>query len=194
MPLRGKGRTDWETFLFRLDALGRQSAESHESAAPMNITDINPKIFFAIQVLADVVLCLAVFYILNRVNQDLRKRHSFVKTMAELKRLIEESQKATAGLLVAMEESRKGLRDVSLSIDEKEDRLKRLMTQASSHIDRLDKTSAVLEEALPGKRNGEVIRLADQGFTPAEIADSLGLTEGEVSLILDLARRRSDGR
>jgi DNA-directed RNA polymerase specialized sigma24 family protein len=38
------------------------------------------------------------------------------------------------------------------------------------------------------------MRLADQGFTPAEIADSLGLTEGEVSLILDLARRRSDGR
>jgi septal ring factor EnvC (AmiA/AmiB activator) len=160
----------------------------------MNITDINPKIFFAIQVLADVVLCLAVFYILNRVNQDLRKRHSFVKTMAELKRLIEESQKATAGLLAAMEESLKALRDVSLSIDEKEDRLKRLMTQASSHIDRLDKTSVVLEEALPGKRYGEVIRLADQGFTPAEIADSLGLTEGEVSLILDLARRRSDGR
>jgi DNA-directed RNA polymerase specialized sigma24 family protein len=38
------------------------------------------------------------------------------------------------------------------------------------------------------------MRLADQGFTPAEIADSLGLTEGEVSLILDLARRRSEGR
>jgi DNA-directed RNA polymerase specialized sigma24 family protein len=160
----------------------------------MGIMDINPKVFFTIQVVADVVLCVAVVFILNKVNKDLRKRHSFVKTMAELKRLIEGSQKATAGLLEAMEESKKALRDVSLSIDEKEARLNRLIEQASSHIDKLDQTSAGLEEALPEKRTDAVIRLAGQGFTPAEIAESLGLSEGEIRLILDLARRRSDSR
>ena len=162
----------------------------------ITMTDINPQLFFAIQVAADVVLCLAVIFILSRVNRELKGRKSTIdpRAMSELGRLIQESQNATSNLMQAMEESRKALRDVSLSIDEKEDRLMRLMKQASSHIDRLDKTSAVLEEALPGKRNGEVIRLADQGFTPAEIADSLGLTEGEVSLILDLSRRRSDSR
>jgi DNA-binding NarL/FixJ family response regulator len=162
----------------------------------MFMTDINPQVFFAIQVVADVVLCLAVVFILGRVNRELKGRKSTIdpRAMSELGRLIQESQSATSNLVHAMEESRKSLRDVSLSIDEKEERLKRLMKQASSHIDRLDKTSAVLEEAVPGKRYGEVIRLADQGFTPAEIADSLGLTEGEVSLILELARHRSDGR
>jgi len=162
----------------------------------MFMTDINPQIFFAIQVAADVVLCVAVIFILSRVNRDLKGRQSKIdpKAMSELGRLIQESQNATSNLMQAMEENRKALRDVSLSIDEKEDRLRRLIQQASSHIDRLDKTSAVLGEALPGRRYGEVIRLAEQGFTPAEIADSLGLTEGEVSLILDLARRRSDGR
>ena len=158
------------------------------------MTDINPQVFFAIQVVADVVLCVAAVFILNKVNQDLRKRHSFAETMAELERLIEGSQKATAGLLEAMEESKKALRDVSLSIDEKETRLNRLIEQASSHIDKLDKTSAGLEKALPEKRYDEAIRLAGQGSTPAEIAESLGLSEGEVSLILDLARRRSDSR
>jgi DNA-directed RNA polymerase specialized sigma24 family protein len=160
----------------------------------MFMTGINPQVFFAIQVVADVVLCVTVVFILNKVNKDLRKRHSFVKTMAELKRLIEESQKATAGLLDAMEESKKALRDVSLSIDEKEARLNRLIAQASSHIDKLDHTSAGLEEALPEKRTDAVIRLAGQGFTPAEIAESLGLSEGEIRLILDLARRRSESR
>ncbi|MGE5799352.1 MAG: DUF6115 domain-containing protein [Syntrophaceae bacterium] len=162
----------------------------------MGIMDFNPKLFFAIQVAADVVLCLAIIFILSRVNRELKRRKSAIdpKAMSELGRLIRESQNATSNLMQAMEESRKALRDVSLSIDEKEDRLKRLMKQASSHIDRLDETSAVLEEAPPGKRYGEVIRLADQGFTPVEIADSLGLTEGEVSLILDLSHRRSDGR
>jgi DNA-directed RNA polymerase specialized sigma24 family protein len=39
-----------------------------------------------------------------------------------------------------------------------------------------------------------VVRLAGQGFTPAEIAESLGFSEGEIRLILDLARRKSDSR
>jgi DNA-directed RNA polymerase specialized sigma24 family protein len=160
------------------------------------MTDINPQVFFAIQVAADVVLCLAVIFILSRVNRELKRRKSTIdpKAMSELGRLIRESQNATSSLMQAMEESRKALRDVSLSIDDKEARLKRLIEQATSHIDKLDKTSAVLEEALPEKRYDEVIRLAGQGYTSADIAGSLGLSEGEVSLILDLARRRSDSR
>ena len=155
---------------------------------------VNPQVFFFIQVVADVVLCIAVVFIITRINQDLKKRRSFVKTMAELKRLILESQKATAGLLEAMEESKKALRDVSLSIDEKEARLNRLIERAASHIEKLDKTSAGIEEVLPGKKNDEVLRLAGQGFAPAEIADSLGLSEGEIRLIIDLSRRKSASR
>ena len=154
----------------------------------------NPQVFFIIQVVADVVLCIAVVFIITRINQDLKKRLSFIKTMAELKRLIVESQKATAGLLEAMEESKKALRDMSLSIDEKEARLNRIIERATSHIEKLDKTSAGIEEVLPGKKNDEVIRLAGQGFAPAEIADSLGLSEGEIRLIIDLARRKSETR
>ncbi|HET6490413.1 MAG TPA: hypothetical protein VFG28_11715 [Syntrophales bacterium] len=155
---------------------------------------VNPQVFFVIQVVADVVLCIAVVFIIARISQDLKKRRSFVKTMAELKRLILESQKATAGLLEAMEESKKALRDMSLSIDEKEDRLNRLIERASSHIEKLDKTNAGIEDVLPGKKNDEVLRLAGRGFAPAEIAESLGLSEGEIRLIIDLSRRKSASR
>ncbi len=156
--------------------------------------DFNPKLFFVIQVVADVVLCIAVVFIITRISQDLKKRRSFVKTMAELKRLIVESQKTTAGLLEAMQESKKALRDVSLSIDEKEARLNQLIERAASHIEKLDKTSAGIEEVLPGKRYDDVIRLAGKGFAPAEIAESLGLSEGEIRLIIDLSRRKSESR
>jgi hypothetical protein len=155
---------------------------------------VNPQVFFVIQVVADVVLCIAVVFIITRISQDLKKRRSFVKTMAELKRLIVESQKATTGLLEAMEESKKALRDVSLSIDEKEARLNRLIERAASHIEKLDKTNAGIGEVLPGKKNDEVLRLAGQGFAPAEIAESLGLSEGEIRLIIDLSRRKSASR
>jgi hypothetical protein len=160
----------------------------------MLMADVNPQVFFFIQVVADVVLCIAVVFIITRINQDLKKRLSFVKTMSALQRLIVESQKTTAGLLEAMEESKKALRDMSLSIDEKEARLNRLIERANSHIDKLDKTNAGIEEVLPGKKYDEVIRLAGQGFKPAEIADSLGLSEGEIRLIIDLSRRKSESR
>ncbi len=160
----------------------------------MFLTEINPQIFFAIQVVADVVLCIAVVFIISRIQQDLKKRMSFEKTLSALQRLIVESQKTTAGLLEAMEDSKKTLRDMSLSIDEKEARLNRLIERANTHIDKLDKTSAVIGDALPGKKYDEVLRLSGQGLPPAEISQSLGLSEGEVQLIIDLSRHRSENR
>ena len=158
----------------------------------MFLTEINPQIFFAIQVVADVILCIAVVFIINRIQQDLKKRMSFERTMAALQRLIVESQKTTAGLLEAMEDSKKALRDMSLSIDEKEARLNRLIERANTHIDKLDRTSAGIGDALPGKKYDEVLRLTGQGLPPAEISQSLGLSEGEVQLIIDVSRRRSE--
>ena len=160
----------------------------------MFLTEINPQIFFAIQVVADVVLCVAVVFVITRINQDLKKRLSFEKTLAALQRLIVESQKTTAGLLEAMEDSKKALRDMSLTIDEKESRLNRLIERATTHIDELEKTSAGIGEALPRKKYDEVLRLAGQGLPAAGISESLGLSEAEVQLIIDLSRRRSDSR
>ncbi len=162
----------------------------------MGIMDIDPKVFFAMQVLADVVLCVAVVFILGRVNRELKQKPTGIDpaSLAELKRVIEDSQKATTALLGAMEESKKSLRDISRSIDEKEARLRGLMESASARIDKLDEAEPGATGAPGAGENDEVIRLAGQGFTPAEIAGTLGLTEGEIRLILDLARRRVESR
>lgn len=162
----------------------------------MGIMDIEPRVFFAIQVLADVVLCVAVVFILGRVNRELKRKPTGIDpaSLAELKRVIDDSQRATTSLLGAMEESKKALRDISRSIDEKEARLRDLMETASARIDELDEADAGAKGARREDDNEEVIRLAGQGFTPAEIAGTLGLTEGEIRLILDLARRRVESR
>ena len=162
----------------------------------MGIMDIEPRVFFAIQVLADVVLCVAVVFILGRVNRELKRKPTGIDpaSLAELKRVIDDSQRATTSLLGAMEESKKALRDISRSIDEKEARLRDLMETASARIDELDEADAGAKGARREDGNEDVIRLAGQGFTPAEIAGTLGLTEGEIRLILDLARRRVESR
>jgi len=162
----------------------------------MHWTDLNPQLFFAIQVAADVVLCVAVVFILGRVNRELKRKPAGIDpgSIAELKRVIEDSQKATTALIGAMEESKKALRDISRSIDEREARLRDLMEAASARIDKLDEAEPDAGQIPRVGQNDEVIRLSGQGFTPAEIAGTLGLTEGEIRLILDLARRRSDSR
>jgi hypothetical protein len=162
----------------------------------MHWTDLNPQLFFAIQVAADVVLCVAVVFILGRVNRELKRKPAGIDpgSIAELKRVIEDSQKATTALIGAMEESKRALRDISRSIDEKEARLRDLMEAASARIDKLDEAETGAGQIPRVGQNDEVIRLSGQGFTPAEIAGTLGLTEGEILLILDLARRRSDSR
>lgn len=162
----------------------------------MHWTDLNPQLFFAIQAVADVVLCAAVVFILGKVNRELKRRPAGIDSgsIAELKRVIEDSQNATTALIGAMEESKKALRDISRSIDEKEARLRDCMEKASAQIDRLDEADDGAAEGRHEQGRDEVLRLAGQGFTPPEIAGSLGLTEGEVRLILDLARRSRDGR
>lgn len=162
----------------------------------MHWTDLNPQLFFAIQAVADVVLCAAVVFILGKVNRELKRRPAGIDSgsIAELKRVIEDSRNATTALIGAMEESKKALRDISRSIDEKEARLRDLMESASARIDKLDETDAGAERAPGAGENDEAIRLAGQGFTPAEIAGTLGLTEGEIRLILDLARSRIESR
>jgi hypothetical protein len=162
----------------------------------MGIMDIDPKVFLAIQVAADVVLCVAVVFILGRVNRELKRKPAGIDpgSIVELKRVIEDSQKATTALIGAMEESKKALRDISRSIDEKEARLRDLMETASARIDKLDEAAPGAGQISRVGQNDEAIRLSGQGFTPAEIAGTLGLTEGEIRLILDLARRRSDSR
>lgn len=162
----------------------------------MHWTDLNPQLFFAIQAVADVVLCAAVVFILGKVNRELKRRPAGIDSgsIAELKRVIEDSRNATTALIGAMEESKKALRDISRSIDEKEARLRDCMEKASAQIDRLDEADDGAAEGRHEQGRDEVLRLAGQGFTPPEIAGSLGLTEGEVRLILDLARRSRDGR
>jgi len=88
----------------------------------VHMTDINPQVFFAIQVAADVVLCFAVIFILSRVNRELKGRKSTIDrdpclNWAAHSGVPERHIESDAG----DGESRKALREVSLSIEEKED-------------------------------------------------------------------------
>jgi len=154
---------------------------------------MSQQIFFIIQFLADVALLAVIVFFIYRIHEESRRRPAGVepRMLAEFRKLLAEAQNGSASLVQAMDEGKKALKDISRALDEKEYRLKRIMEQSEIQ----------LEKAAPNPRAGEfageagfaeAVRMARRGMDPKEISKHLGLPEGEVSLILDLDRRRSE--
>jgi hypothetical protein len=154
---------------------------------------MSQQVFFIIQILADVALLAVIVFFIYRIHEESRRRPVGVdpRMLAEFRKLLAESQKGSASLVQAMDEGKKALKEISRALDEKEYRLKRIMEQSEIQ----------LEKAAPNPHAGEfagesgfaeAVRMARRGMDPKEISKHLGLPEGEVSLILDLDRRRNE--
>ncbi len=138
-----------------------------------------------LQILADIALCLAIVFLIRAVNREMKKRPPEIdaKTFSEFSRLIEDSRRSTDHLFHALNE----VKEVVYVLNEKENRLKTLIKESD----------AMSEDRKPGdssrgEKYEDVIKMARQGLTEKEIADTLNLTEGEICLILDLHRKKNE--
>jgi len=154
---------------------------------------MSQQVFFIIQILADIALLAVIVFFIYRIHEESRRKPAGVdpRMLAEFRKLLAESQNGSASLVQAMDEGRKALKEISRALDEKEYRLKKIIEQSEIQ----------LEKAAPNRREGafageagfaEAVRMARQGVGLKEISKHLGLPEGEVSLILDLDRRRNE--
>lgn len=154
---------------------------------------MNIELLLGFQIIADIVLFCAIISLVIVVTRENKKRAKGLdqNTLNEFKKLIDESQNAAEFLLNAVDEGRKSLRDLSYTLDQKEKRLKKLIDQSDVAAD------PTLSECLPvngGRNSGNtyerVVTMARQGVPEKDIAESLGLPEGEISLILGLDRKK----
>ena len=150
--------------------------------------------FFIIQIVADVALCAAFIFFIFKINEESRRKRTGIDpyTLTEFKKLIADSQETTANLVASLEEGKKALRDLSRVLDEKELRLKKAMESpeppAAERAAPRD-----LPDGRPRERNyEEALMLARRGMSVREISKKLALPEGEITLILDIDRRRSE--
>jgi len=154
---------------------------------------MNIEVLLGFQVIADIVLFCAIISFVIVVTRESKKRAKGIdkNTLHEFRTLIEESQSAAEFLLSTISEGRKSLRDLSYALDQKEKRLKKL-------IDRPDMTAGPRQGESPAETGDQysgntcerVIMLARRGIPERDIAESLGLPEGEISLILGLDRKK----
>lgn len=211
----------------------------------------------ALQLISDIVLFVAVIFLLAIVGRNSWKKNSAPpnlpnladkQAMAELERLISESQAATANLIKAMDESRRALKEAVCEVEEKEFRIiqreSRMAKRESpvveisqrqpapemtiqefrvenggfSQIDRkiisMPGSEARITEKVQADEHGTVkpvggstgaqavsgqtgdyqavIEMARKGLSENEIMDQSELTEAEISLVLELGRKRKE--
>ena len=163
---------------------------------------MNLQSLFIFQLLADLVLCVALVFVLYLITRESRRRAAAQTVdpaiLAEFKRVLDASQQATETLLRTMDDSRKALKEIAYALDDRESRLKALMQQCEHQL--AQKTpvavSAAVEVATDGENAGQsryadVLLMARQGMNTDEIARLSGLPRGEVDLIIDLDRQKN---
>jgi hypothetical protein len=152
---------------------------------------MNPPPIFYVQIGIDVVMCLLILYFLWRVG----RKHAQAdpegeRARQELQRLIIESQQSAQHFLDASAEMRRSLKELAYALDEKEAHLQALC----------GRVEALTVDAVPGSRKSasgdidreQVLQLKKGGASLAEIVRQTGLAEGEVNLIIDLARSQDE--
>lgn len=146
------------------------------------------------QLVADAVLCIAIVFLFAIVNREIKKRGSGINAnaLSEFNRLIVASQGATENLLQAMDESRKILKEISYAIDEKERRLRTLLEASEARVPAWKEEGRGDPGASADDRYEKALKMVEEGLTEREIAERLGLTEGEVGLIVGLNRRKNE--
>jgi len=146
---------------------------------------MNIEFMLGFQILADIALCVAIIFLIWAANREIKKRPPAIdtKTFSEFKKLIEDSRGSTDYLFQALNE----VKEIGYVLDEKEKRLRALIKETD--VEPEDRKSG---DSSRKKKYEEVIKMAGQGLTEKEIADTLNLAEGETSLILNLHRKKNE--
>jgi plasmid maintenance system antidote protein VapI len=156
---------------------------------------MNPPPIFYVQIGIDVVMCILILYFLWRVGRKpVAANPEGERARQELQQLIRESQQSAQHFLDSLGEMRRSLKELAYALDEKEARLQALCGRVEAIT-----ADAAPERGLRTSASGDidreqVLQLKKDGASLADIVRQTGLTEGEVNLIIDLARSQHESQ
>jgi hypothetical protein len=146
-----------------------------------------------IQIIVEVVFFGAILFLLWRLKREMEKYRPLAdgSVMEHLKKIMADSQDFANGFVTQMEENKRALNKLARQLDEKEKRLATLLDRAGAAMKQMDSKRGDSEPVLSAKRYDDVINLVQQGMNREEVSKQSGLTEGEITLIMELARART---
>jgi hypothetical protein len=156
---------------------------------------MNSLSLFYAQIGIDVLMCGLILYFLWRVGVKREMSGSDgEEARRELQRLVIESQQSAQQFLDALGEGRRTLKELASALDERETRLQALCQRIDALL------ADAMTRNVPGDpANGyidreQVLRMNKDGAPVSDIIRKTGMTEGEVHLIIDLARSQNENR
>jgi CRP-like cAMP-binding protein len=145
--------------------------------------------YLPVQIIVEVVFFSAVFVLLWRLKRDIEKYRALAdgSVMEHLNRIMADSQEFAGGFVTQVEESKLALSRLARQLDEKEKKLALLIDRAEAVMKQLDSGRGASETPLSAKRYDDVIHLVRKGMSREDVAKYSGLTEDEITLILELS-------
>ena len=146
------------------------------------------------QIVADVFLCLAILFLLMRIGRNIGKAKSPVpaeKYLAELGKLIQESRAEAEHFSRTIDESCIKFRDLADKLETQEAKLAERLQEVHRQQEKCH-SQDLAQASDAGNKYSNIIVLLKTGLTVKEVAQRSGLTEGEVSLIFELEKKKTE--
>lgn len=141
------------------------------------------------QIIIDIVFFVTIVILLLQLNKRLVKEPPVIdeSIICEFKKLMKDSQEFTNQFLGIVEANEQRLNKLSRQLDNHEKRLIILIEEAEALINKVDSQKTTAEKIESDEeRSKHIIQMIREGKNREEIAKQLGVTEGEINLIIAL--------
>lgn len=145
------------------------------------------------QIIADIVLCIAILFLLMRIGRNIGQAKPPVlddASLAELGRLIQESRAEAEHFSRVMDESCAKLKNLAAHLETQEAKLAEHRQEVNRQLEQSRLPEGAPDHDVSNKYTN-VSALLKMGLTVKEAARQTGLTEGEISLIFELEKKKT---
>jgi hypothetical protein len=146
------------------------------------------------QIIIDAVFFIVILILLWQLKRSVAKNHPLANDSAiqDLKKIMAESREFADEFMAAIEENKSALYKLARQLDDKAKHLMALLDEAERSTKRIE---SCRESSLPASTKGkydDVLKMIQQGMSLEEVARKSGFTEGEINLVMELSRARTD--
>jgi hypothetical protein len=145
-----------------------------------------------LQIIIDAAFFIVIVVLLYQLNKRMAgKPEADGATIAELEKMMKESQESTNLFFRTVQESEERLNKLARQLDNREKRIVILIEEAESLIQQM--SSERTGEESPdsgGEKYEQIIRMVQQGLSREDVAKYLKVSLGEIDLVVALERTR----
>jgi hypothetical protein len=144
-----------------------------------------------IQIIADVVLCLTIAFLLLRLRKILNKATSPVideESLLQFRQLLAESKNDGERLCRTIDESYRKFYELAIGLEAREERLRILVEEIKRRTEAADIREISGDDLSCKKKYEDILNFLKKGLPMEEIAERTDTTSGEILLIAELEK------